>query len=172
MCIRDRSESDASHARKVDTIKESIRRGHFYQLNYGRKWSGNMPSHPWYAFQRMTEGNPSPFASWLYVHDHGWSIASASPERLLKTNKGMVSTRPIKGTYPRGKSLDEDRNLQIEMVSSEKEIAEHLMLVDLKKHDLSKICEPGSVHWSDFRIEALSTVQQLVSGVSLSLIHI
>ena len=164
------SESDASHARKVDTIKESIRQGHFYQLNYGRKWSGNMPSHPWYAFQRMTEGNPSPFASWLYVHDHGWSIASASPERLLKTNKGMVSTRPIKGTYPRGKSLDEDRNLQIEMVSSEKEIAEHLMLVDLKKHDLSKICEPGSVHWSDFRIEALSTVQHLVSGVSGKLI--
>ena len=164
------SESDASHARKVDTIKESIRQGHFYQLNYGRKWSGNMSSHPWHSFQRMTESNPSPFASWLYVHDHGWSIASASPERLLKTNKGIVSTRPIKGTLPRGNTLEEDRSLQIKMVSSEKEIAEHLMLVDLKKHDLSKICVPGSVHWSDFRIEALPTVQHLVSGVSGKLI--
>jgi anthranilate/para-aminobenzoate synthase component I len=59
------SESDASHARKVDKIKESIRQGHFYQLNYGRKWSGNMPSHPWHAFQRMMEGNP------LHSH-HGY----------------------------------------------------------------------------------------------------
>ena len=164
------SESDASHARKVEKIKESIRQGHFYQLNYGRKWTGPMRIHPWNAFQRMMEINPSPFASWLYVHDHGWSIASASPERLLRTNKGIVSTRPIKGTYPRGKSLKEDKDLQVEMVSSEKEIAEHLMLVDLKKHDLSKICEPGSVHWSDFRIEALPTVQHLVSGVSGKLI--
>lgn len=164
------SESDASHAKKVDKIKESITKGHFYQLNYGRKWTGSMPDHPWNAFQRMTMINPSPFSSWLYVHDHGWSIASASPERLLRTSKGIVSTRPIKGTHPRGRSLKEDKNLQIEMVSSEKEIAEHLMLVDLKKHDLSKICEPGSVYWSDFRIEALSTVQHLVSGVSGKLI--
>ena len=160
------SESDASHANKVDRIKNSIRHGHIYQLNYGRKWEGEMPDHPWYAFQRILETNPSPFSSWLYVHDHGWSIASASPERLLKTKKGIVSTRPIKGTYPRGRSIVEDKRLQLEMSSSEKEIAEHLMLVDLKKHDLSKICKPGSVHWSDFRIEALPTVQHLVSGVT------
>ena len=160
------SESDASHAKKVDKIKSSIRQGHFYQLNYGRKWQGSMIDHPWNAYQRMTKSNPSPFASWLYVHDHGWCIASASPERLIRTHKGIVSTRPIKGTYPRGKSVEEDKDLQIEMVSSKKEIAEHLMLVDLKKHDLSKICEPGSVYWSDFRIEALPTVQHLVSGVS------
>ncbi|MCH1524221.1 MAG: chorismate-binding protein [Candidatus Thalassarchaeaceae archaeon] len=160
------SESDSSHANKVDEIKTSIRQGHLYQLNYGRKWEGKMPDHPWNAFQRMMSTNPSPFASWLYVHDHGWSISSASPERLLKTENGIVSTRPIKGTYPRGKSIEEDKILQEEMASSEKEIAEHLMLVDLKKHDLSKICQPGTVHWSDFRIEALPTVQHLVSGVT------
>ena len=89
-------------------------------------------------------------------------ISSFFPSRtqsnLLKTKKGIVSTRPIKGTYPRGRSIVEDKRLQLEMSSSEKEIAEHLMLVDLKKHDLSKICKPGSVHWSDFRIEALPTV--------------
>ncbi|MDE0953423.1 MAG: chorismate-binding protein [Candidatus Poseidoniales archaeon] len=160
------SESDASHANKVNEIKESIRQGHIYQLNYGRKWEGKMPDHPWNTFQRMMATNPSPFASWLYVHDHGWSIASASPERLVKTEQGIVSTRPIKGTCPRGKSIEEDKILQIKMASSEKEIAEHLMLVDLKKHDLSKICKPGSVYWSDFRIEALPTVQHLVSGVT------
>ena len=129
------SESDSSHANKVDEIKTSIRQGHLYQLNYGRKWEGKMPDHPWNAFQRMMSTNPSPFASWLYVHDHGWSISSASPERLLKTENGIVSTRPIKGTYPRGKSIEEDKILQEEMASSEKEIAEHLMLVDLKKQD-------------------------------------
>ena len=160
------SESDASHASKVDLIKDSIRQGHIYQLNYGRKWEAKMPDHPWNAFQRIMATNPSPFASWLYVHDHGWSIASASPERLVQTKNGIVSTRPIKGTFPRGKSLEDDKRLQNEMASSEKEIAEHLMLVDLKKHDLSKICKSGSVHWSDFRIEALPTVQHLVSGVS------
>lgn len=160
------SESDASHAGKVDEIKDSIRQGHIYQLNYGRKWEGRMPDHPWNAFQRLMASNPSPFASWLYVHDHGWSISSASPERLLKTKDGVVSTRPIKGTCPRGNSIEEDKILQIQMVKSEKEIAEHLMLVDLKKHDLSKICSPGTVHWSDFRIEALPTVQHLVSGVT------
>ena len=78
-----------------------------------------MPDHPWNAFQRMTMINPSPFSSWLYVHDHCLSFASASPERLLRTSKGIVSTRPIKGTHPRGRSLKEDKNLQIEMVSSE-----------------------------------------------------
>ena len=160
------SESDASHASKVNRIKDSIRQGHFYQLNYGRKWEGEMPDHPWNAFRRIIETNPSPFASWLYVHDHGWSIASASPERLVQTKDGIVSTRPIKGTFPRGKSTKDDKRLQNEMASSKKEIAEHLMLVDLKKHDLSKICKPGTVHWSDFRIEALPTVQHLVSGVS------
>jgi len=165
------SESDSSHGKKVDKIKQSIRQGHFYQLNYGRKWVGSMRDHPWHAFQRMIEINPSPYASWLYVHDHGWSIASASPERLLRTDKGVVSTRPIKGTYPRGKTSQADKNFRVEMVSSEKELAEHLMLVDLKRHDLSKICRPGTVHWSDFRIEALSTVQHLVSGVSGNLIE-
>jgi len=160
------SESDASHATKVDLIKDSIRQGHIYQLNYGRKWEGEMPDHPWNTFRRIIDTNPSPFASWLYVHDHGWSIASASPERLVQTKNGIVSTRPIKGTFPRGKSIKDDKRLQNEMASSKKEIAEHLMLVDLKKHDLSKICKPGTVHWSDFRIEALPTVQHLVSGVS------
>ena len=65
-----------------------------------------MPDHPWNAFLRMKKINPSPFASWLYVHDHGWAVSSASPERLLKTENNIVKTRPIKGTRSRGSKIN------------------------------------------------------------------
>jgi len=113
----------------------------------------------------MTQTNPAPFASWMHVADHGWSVASASPERLIKIEDGIVSTRPIKGTRARGSSEEEDLALRIEMASSTKEMAEHLMLVDLERHDLSIVCKDGTVRWSDCRIEALANVQHLVSGV-------
>ncbi len=159
------SESDSEHARKISQIKDSISKGNLYQVNYGRTWKGDMSDHPWNAFLRMKRSNPSPFSSWLFVHDYGWAVSSASPERLLKTDKNIVQTRPIKGTRARGLNSKLDNELRISMASSEKELAEHLMLVDLERHDISSICVPGSVHWSNWRIEALSTVQHLVSGV-------
>jgi anthranilate synthase/aminodeoxychorismate synthase-like glutamine amidotransferase len=160
------SETDASHAQKVEKIRDGIRGGHLYQVNYGRRWTSEMVDHPWNAYLRLNESNPAPFSSWLHLDDHGWSVASASPERLLKLQQNTLSTRPIKGTRARGSSHAEDERLRIEMASSEKEIAEHLMLVDLERHDLGRVCKTGSVHWSDWRIEALPTVQHLVSGVS------
>ena len=159
------SESDGEHARKISRIQDSISKGNLYQVNYGRTWKGEMPDHPWNAFLRMKKINPSPFASWLYVHDHGWAVSSASPERLLKTENNIVKTRPIKGTRSRGLNDQLDAKLRLELISSPKELAEHLMLVDLERHDLAPICEPGSVNWSNWRIEALSTVQHLVSGI-------
>ena len=159
------SESDSEHARKVEKIRESIRGGHLYQVNYGRRWQGEMSGQPWDTFLRMTHSNPAPFSSWLYLADHGWAIASASPERLMRLDSGVVSTRPIKGTRARGRDEKIDSALRLELASSEKEMAEHLMLVDLERHDLSSVCQSGSVHWSDCRIEALANVQHLVSGV-------
>ena len=159
------SESDSEHARKVEKIRESIRGGHLYQVNYGRRWQGKMSGQPWDTFLRMTHSNPAPFSSWLYLADHGWAIASASPERLMRLDSGVVSTRPIKGTRARGRDEKVDSALRLELASSEKEMAEHLMLVDLERHDLSSVCQSGSVHWSDCRIEALANVQHLVSGV-------
>lgn len=159
------SESDSDHARKVRQILDSIRGGHLYQVNYGRRWQGTMSGQPWDSFLRMTQTNPAPFASWMNVADYGWSVASASPERLLKLDSGIISTRPIKGTRARGASDAADLALRTELASSPKEMAEHLMLVDLERHDLSTVCEPVSVHWSGCRIEALANVQHLVSGV-------
>jgi anthranilate synthase/aminodeoxychorismate synthase-like glutamine amidotransferase len=159
------SESDSEHARKVEQIRDSIRGGHLYQVNYGRRWQSEMHGHPWDAFLRMTRSNPAPFASWMNVADHGWAVASASPERLLRLDSGLISTRPIKGTRARGANDAADLALRTELATSPKEMAEHLMLVDLERHDLSAVCEPGSVHWTDCRIEALANVQHLVSGV-------
>ncbi len=159
------SESDSDHARKVERIHDSIRGGHLYQVNYGRRWQGEMDGQPWDAFLRMTQTNPAPFASWMQVADHGWAIASASPERLLRLDSGILSTRPIKGTRARGANDEADLALRTELAASPKEMAEHLMLVDLERHDLATVCEPGSVIWSDCRIEALANVQHLVSGV-------
>ena len=82
----------------------------------------------------------------------------------MRLESGIVSTRPIKGTRARGKNEKVDSALRLELASSE-EMAEHLMLVDLERHDLSSVCQSGSVHWSDCRIEALANVQHLVSGV-------
>jgi len=159
------SESDFDHARKVERIRDSIRGGHLYQVNYGRRWQGSMDGQPWDAFLRMTQTNPAPFASWMHVADHGWAVASASPERLLRLDSGTLSTRPIKGTRARGASDEADLALRTELAASPKEMAEHLMLVDLERHDLARVCQPGSVNWSDCRIEALANVQHLVSGV-------
>ncbi len=159
------SESDLDHARKVSRVRESITGGNLYQVNYGRKWKGEMPGHPWDSFLLLSRSNPAPFSSWMMISDLGWSVASSSPERLVQLERGQVRTRPIKGTRKRGWSDEEDLRLREQMVSSEKEISEHLMLVDLERHDLSKVCKPGTVHWSGWRIEALSNVQHLVSGV-------
>ncbi len=159
------SETDSEHARKVEQIRDSIRGGHLYQVNYGRRWQSEMHGQPWDAFLRMTRSNPAPFASWMNVADHGWAVASASPERLLRLDSGLISTRPIKGTRARGANDAADLALRTELATSPKEMAEHLMLVDLERHDLSAVCEPGSVHWTDCRIEALANVQHLVSGV-------
>ncbi len=159
------SESDSSHAEKVERIRNSIRGGHLYQLNYGRLWKGEMEGNPWESFLRMTDTNPAPFSSWLHVADYGWAVSSASPERLIKIKDNIVSTRPIKGTRARGITEEEDLALRVEMASSTKEMAEHLMLVDLERHDLSTVCKDRTVHWSDCRVEALANVQHLVSGV-------
>jgi len=159
------SESDSDHARKVSKIRKSITQGNLYQVNYGRRWRGKMPGSPWDSFLRLTDSNPAPFSSWMTVGDLGWAVASSSPERLIEVEGGIVRTRPIKGTRKRGRDDQTDSKLRHQLASSEKEVAEHLMLVDLERHDLSRVCEPGSVRWSGWRVEALANVQHLVSGV-------
>jgi anthranilate synthase/aminodeoxychorismate synthase-like glutamine amidotransferase len=158
------SETDFEHAEKVRQTQAAIRDGVLYQLNYGRIWSAEIDS-PWDVFQRLERDNPAPLSAWLHSPDMQIAIASSSPELLLKQNGKIVSTRPIKGTRPRGDDIEHDANLRGELVGSRKEIAEHLMLVDLERNDLGRICLPGSVHWKRWRIESYPHVQHMVSEV-------
>ncbi|MEE2758731.1 MAG: chorismate-binding protein [Candidatus Thermoplasmatota archaeon] len=158
------SESDFEHVEKVRKTQAAIREGVLYQLNYGRIWAAETDN-PWHVFLRLNRDNPAPLSAWLYSPDLKMSIASSSPELLLKQNGSIVSTRPIKGTRPRGDDVEHDANLRGELVGSQKEISEHLMLVDLERNDLGRICKPGSVEWKRWRIEAYPHVQHMVSEI-------
>jgi len=159
-----KTELDAEHADKVRRTQAAIREGVLYQLNYGRTWSAEIDS-PWDVFERLERDNPAPLSAWLHSPDLHLTISSSSPELLLKQDGKTISTRPIKGTRPRGDDSEHDANLRGELVGSRKEIAEHLMLVDLERNDLGRICLPGSVHWKRWRIESYPHVQHMVSEV-------
>jgi len=158
------TETDSDHAEKVRRTQAAIREGVLYQLNYGRIWSAEIDT-PWDVFERLERDNPAPLSAWLHSPDLHLAIASSSPELLLKQNRKTISTRPIKGTRPRGGDIEHDANLRGELVGSRKEIAEHLMLVDLERNDIGRICVPGSVHWKRWRIESYPHVQHMVSEV-------
>ena len=162
------TETDAVHAQKVRRTQDAIREGVLYQLNYGRTWSAEIDS-PWDVFNRLEQDNPAPLSAWLYSPDLDIAIASSSPELLLKQDGQTISTRPIKGTRPRGDDSEHDANLRGELVGSRKEIAEHLMLVDLERNDLGRICIPGSVQWKRWRIESYPHVQHMVSEIEATL---
>ena len=159
-----KTETDAIHADKVRKTQAAIREGVLYQLNYGRIWSAEIDA-PWDIFQRLERDNPAPLSAWLHSPDLHIAIASSSPELLLKQDGRTISTRPIKGTRPRGDDAEHDANLRGELVGSRKEIAEHLMLVDLERNDLGRICMPGSVRWKRWRIESYPHVQHMVSEI-------
>jgi anthranilate synthase/aminodeoxychorismate synthase-like glutamine amidotransferase len=155
---------DEKHSSIVDTVRDSIRDGQFYQLNYGRIWSGELHD-PWAVYKRLVKSNPAPYSGWLLVPDFDYVLASVSPELLLSSDGDEVSTRPIKGTRPRARTKDRDDVLKRELVTSLKEISEHMMLVDLERNDLGKVCSVGTVRWHDWRIESHPNVHHLVSDV-------
>ncbi len=160
------SMSDEEHENTIEAICESIRAGQMYQVNVGRWWSGEIKEHPRNVFQRLNEKNPAPFSAYLEVPDLGFSLVCSSPESLLKSDGVSVFTSPIKGTRPRGANVEQEKELRLEMVNDEKERAEHRMLVDLMRNDISAVAEVGSVKVERFDVEAYSQVQHLVSHLS------
>ncbi len=160
------SEPRGSHKKKARDIIEAIEYGHVYQVNYGRSWQGEVNSDPWDAFVRLSSSNPAPYSAWMSCKDLGWTIASSSPEQLLHFKGEDLKTSPIKGTSPRMYNEDDDILAREQLMESKKDLAEHMMLVDLEKHDLSKVCVPGSVRWSSFRLESHPSVHHLVSDIT------
>jgi len=128
----------------VSHIKRYIRAGDVFQVNLARRWQAELGSGgAAQLYARLRHSNPAPFSG---IADFGrFQIISSSPERLVKAQNGRVETRPIAGTHPRSSSIAEDEQLRRALMSSTKERAEHIMLIDLERNDLGRICQPGSI---------------------------
>jgi anthranilate synthase component 1 len=159
-------EAPEKHLERVRRTKEYIAAGDIYQANISRPWrlrlrSGSDPRAVYAALRRS---NPAPFAA--SVRFGGMTILSSSPERLLKVEGREISTRPIAGTRPRGEDRDQDARVTAELVSHPKERAEHVMLIDLERNDLGRVCEAGSVKVDEYMVtETYAHVHHIVSNV-------
>jgi anthranilate synthase component 1 len=149
----------------VERIIEYIRAGDAYQVVPSQRWSAPVPVEAFSIYRGLRAVNPSPY---MYFLDFGdFEIAGASPEPLITVTGRRVSTRPIAGTRPRGANPDEDAGLARELLADEKERAEHVMLVDLGRNDLGRVCEYGSVELESFMaVENYSHVMHIVSSVT------
>lgn len=142
--------SPESYYQQLETVLEWIKAGETYQVNISHQFDLHGVCHPYSLFTHMFLANPPPFAA--YIHTKNRSIASLSPERFLKLKDGILESRPIKGTSPRGSTPEEDRRHLQYLQHSIKEQAELLMITDLMRNDLSKVCLPGSVEVPHLRI--------------------
>ena len=148
----------------VDAVKDYIAGGDAYQVNISQRFEGPQPCDPWELYLRLRQVNPAPFASYLQFPEV--AVLSASPEEYLLVEDGTVQTRPMKGTRPRGRSPQEDRRMAAELMSSEKERAENVMIVDLMRNDLGRVCTPGSIQVPElFTLETHPNVFQMTSTV-------
>ena len=163
----------AAYERGVAVVREHIARGDIYQANLTRRLETPFDEDPWPRYRRLRTGDPSLFSAFL---DLGASpetgqpraLLSASPEPFLSLDaEGRVATDPIKGTRPRGRDRTEDRALAAELLCSAKDRAENVMIVDVLRNDLGRVCEPGSVRVPRLcRLERTAAVQHLVSTVT------
>eukprot|EP00614_Pseudopedinella_elastica_P025448 CAMPEP_0172635780 /NCGR_PEP_ID=MMETSP1068-20121228/200928_1 /TAXON_ID=35684 /ORGANISM="Pseudopedinella elastica, Strain CCMP716" /LENGTH=714 /DNA_ID=CAMNT_0013448089 /DNA_START=169 /DNA_END=2314 /DNA_ORIENTATION=- len=160
------SHTDVEHAADVRRIQSAIRAGELYQLNLGRTWSGPLQEEPLDIFLRLAQENPAPFSAYFEAPDLGLALVSCSPEILLESDGLNIMTAPIKGTRPRDMDEALDSSYRSELVFDRKERAEHRMLVDMQRHELSKVARPGSVVQKKFNVEAYVNVQHLVSQVA------
>lgn len=153
--------------RSVERALEYIAAGDVYQANLSRAWQARLTAGvtPQHLYQRLRETNPAPFSG--IVRLEGITIVSSSPERLVSVRDDRVSTRPIAGTRPRGQTAAADVDLARELHAHPKERAEHVMLIDLERNDLGRICEAGTVEVDELMtIESYAHVHHIVSNVS------
>ncbi|MCP3866915.1 MAG: aminodeoxychorismate synthase component I [Gammaproteobacteria bacterium] len=152
------------YLKSVRRIKRYIEDGDCYQVNFSQRFSVTADGDPWYAYRKLRELNSAPFSA--YLSTPACKVMSTSPERFLKVSDDRVETRPIKGTAPRGKNALEDRGLAEALMNSGKDRAENLMIVDLLRNDLGKVCAFGSIEVPEmFNLESYARVHHLVSTV-------
>lgn len=150
----------------VNRVKRYIVEGDVFQVNLSRSWQGKLTVYesPDRIYQRLCERNPAPFAGLALIDDV--AIISSSPERLVRVNDGWIETRPIAGTRPRGSHEQADNALREELLAHPKEQAEHIMLIDLERNDLGRVCEPGTVEVNELMVtETYAHVHHIVSNI-------
>jgi anthranilate synthase component 1 len=153
------------YARAVERVKEYIRAGDAYQVVPSQRWSGPAPVEGFSIYRGLRTVNPSPYMYFLDFED--FEVAGASPESLIKVTGRRARQRPIAGTRPRAATAQEDLERARELLADPKERAEHVMLVDLGRNDLGRVCEYGSVRVEDFMaVETYSHVMHIVSSVA------
>lgn len=170
-----REEDPRKFLAAVTRAKDHIAAGDIYQANLSRRWTVEVDPGipPWMIYGRLRQANPAPFAG-LALLDDATAIISSSPERLVRVHGGRVETRPIAGTRPRtAMSADAgDAAVRAALLGSAKERAEHVMLIDLERSDLGRVCQPGTVRVEDFMsVESYAHVHHIVSGVTGDLRH-
>lgn len=153
-----------SYVAALEKLKDYIKSGDIYQANLTQRFTTKLQEDPAQLYYKLRAVNPAPFAAYMPLADG--AILSSSPERFISLKNGIVETRPIKGTRPRGDSPEEDEAYKAELIASEKDRSELLMIVDLQRNDLSKIAKVGTVKVPELMVcETYKTVFHLVSTV-------
>jgi para-aminobenzoate synthetase component I len=157
--------SRAQYVERVERVREGIAQGEYYQLNLVQRFECAQREAPETTYLRLRKINAAPFSA--FIAGDGWTVMSSSPERFLEVSPtGQIRTCPIKGTRPRGVTKSEDVTRSAELVANAKERAELLMIVDLLRNDLGRVCEPGSVRVPRlYALETYATVHHLVGEV-------
>ncbi|MFB2595005.1 anthranilate synthase component I [Paracoccus sp. p4-l81] len=154
----------ADYLAAVERAKDYIRAGDIFQVVPSQRWRLDFPLPPFALYRSLRRTNPSPFM--FYLDMGGFHIVGASPEILVRLRDGEVTIRPIAGTRPRGATPDEDRALEADLLADQKELAEHLMLLDLGRNDVGRVAKIGTVRPTEqFIIERYSHVMHIVSNV-------
>ncbi len=152
---------------RVSRAKDYIRAGDIYQANLSRVWKARL-THPaaiGAVYAKLRRSNPAPFAALARVGD--FALLSSSPERLLRIRGKRADTRPIAGTHPRGRTAADDADLKAALIAHPKERAEHVMLIDLARNDLGRVCQGGSVRVDEYMaIETYAHVHHIVSNIT------
>ncbi len=148
----------------VEQAKEYIRAGDIFQVVPSQRWTQEFPQPPFALYRSLRRTNPSPFM--FYFNFGGFQVVGASPEILVRVMDGEVTIRPIAGTRPRGATPEEDRANEADLLGDQKELAEHLMLLDLGRNDVGRVAKIGTVRpTEEFIIERYSHVMHIVSNV-------
>jgi len=165
--IADMQEDDENaYLQQHTKLHQYIVDGDVFQVNLSRRWQSRLKTPVTHAslYHQLSKSNPGPFNALVTIGDK--AIISSSPERLIEVRDGCIQTRPIAGTRPRSADKASDDNLSQELLAHPKERAEHIMLIDLERNDLGRVCEPGSIEVNELMVlESYQHVHHIVSNV-------